>query len=512
VYGNNCILIATIGTTVPPSNTIILPSQFNTAPAVGIKIMTFDGCERFEIFNCSVLPPTPTPTMTHTPTPTPTPTPTGIMLNNYLVTQCGGIGVEIISAPSLSGYYLGNDGNCWQPLYLSSDPPTISYVNTYNNCLECLGITQTPTPTQTITPTISLTPTNTITPTQTPTQTITPTISLTPTNTITPTLTPTLTKTPTPICNYLFISGATENCGTYTTFLYPSIIVDGYVSFTGVTNCGNIDEWGIEYNSGSTQWEAYLSGNGPISVLPSTSDCPIGVWIPSGTSIGEVFSSNCIPCPTPTPTNTITPTITLTPTNTVTPTPTPTLPLFLGSLIPCSTPGGSVTNEMYLPIAYLPYTIGPFGGWYATTVIDSIGNCYYVVGQSSPGSLPQLTWGGTNTLSWRNYFGQGQYSGCTQCVSTPTNTPTSTVTPTITPSTSSKTPAPTYFCTRINVTTPSNISWVDYNNTPQTQFFNTGIQDLLCTQSGSITSNNGPSSFSITSLGSACVTNTTCFV
>ena len=143
VYGNNCILIATIGTTVPPSNTIILPSQFNTAPAVGIKIITFDGCERFEIFNCSVLPPTSTPTMTHTPTPTPTPT--GIMLNNYLVTQCGGIGVEVISVPSLSGYYLGSDGNCWQPLYLSLDPPTISYVNTYNNCLECLGITLTPT-------------------------------------------------------------------------------------------------------------------------------------------------------------------------------------------------------------------------------------------------------------------------------------------------------------------------------------------------------------------------------
>ena len=168
VYGNNCILIATIGTTVPPSNTIILPSQFNTAPAVGIKIMTFDGCERFEIFNCSVLPPTPTPTMTHTPTPTPTPTPTGIMLNNYLVTQCGGIGVEIISVPSLSGYYLGSDGNCWRPLYLSLDPPTISYVNTYNNCLECLGITQTPTPTQTITPTLTNTPTQTPTPTTAP--------------------------------------------------------------------------------------------------------------------------------------------------------------------------------------------------------------------------------------------------------------------------------------------------------------------------------------------------------
>jgi hypothetical protein len=155
----------------------------------------------------------------------------------------------------------------------------------------------------------------------------------TPTKTLTPT--PTSTPTPTPICDCLFISGATENCGTYTTFLYPSIIVDGYVSFTGVTNCGNIDEWGIEYNSGSTQWEAYLGVNGPISVLPSTSDYPIGVWIPSGTSIGEVYSSNCIPCPTPTPTPT--PTKTLTPTPTSTPTLTPTLTK-TPTLTPTNTP------------------------------------------------------------------------------------------------------------------------------------------------------------------------------
>lgn len=81
VYGNNCVLIANILTTVPPTNTIFLPPQFNTAPAVGIKIITNDGCERFEIFNCNVLLISPTPTPTYTPTPTPTntvtPTPTG---------------------------------------------------------------------------------------------------------------------------------------------------------------------------------------------------------------------------------------------------------------------------------------------------------------------------------------------------------------------------------------------------------------------------------------------------
>jgi hypothetical protein len=152
----------------------------------------------------------------------------------------------------------------------------------------------------------------------------------TPTKTLTPT--PTSTPTPTPICDCLFISGATEDCGaSLTTFLYPSIIVDGYVSFTGVTNCGSLEVWGIEYNSGSTQWEAYLSGDGPISVLPSTSDYPIGVWIPSGTSIGEVYSSNCIPCPTPTPT--LTPTLTKTPTLTPTLTPTPTIGVVVPSYL-----------------------------------------------------------------------------------------------------------------------------------------------------------------------------------
>lgn len=56
VYGNNCVIIASIVTTVPPSNTIFLPTQFNTAPAVGIKIITDDGCERFEIFDCLEIP------------------------------------------------------------------------------------------------------------------------------------------------------------------------------------------------------------------------------------------------------------------------------------------------------------------------------------------------------------------------------------------------------------------------------------------------------------------------
>ena len=53
VYGMSCVLVSTINTAVPPTVSIILPPQFDTAPAVGIKIITSDGCERFEILYCS---------------------------------------------------------------------------------------------------------------------------------------------------------------------------------------------------------------------------------------------------------------------------------------------------------------------------------------------------------------------------------------------------------------------------------------------------------------------------
>jgi len=78
VYGNQCILLAVVNTSVPPSNTIVLPPQFNSAPAVGIKVVDNDGCERFHILYCISPTPdsTPTPTPSNTLTPTSTPTPT----------------------------------------------------------------------------------------------------------------------------------------------------------------------------------------------------------------------------------------------------------------------------------------------------------------------------------------------------------------------------------------------------------------------------------------------------
>lgn len=54
VYGNQCQSIGTItGTPV----TIILPSPFDMAPAVGFKVIDTTGCEKFGILYCGVVPP-----------------------------------------------------------------------------------------------------------------------------------------------------------------------------------------------------------------------------------------------------------------------------------------------------------------------------------------------------------------------------------------------------------------------------------------------------------------------
>jgi hypothetical protein len=52
VYGGNCVFLATLTNTIPPPITLNLPPSFNTVPAVGLKIITSDGCERFHILYC----------------------------------------------------------------------------------------------------------------------------------------------------------------------------------------------------------------------------------------------------------------------------------------------------------------------------------------------------------------------------------------------------------------------------------------------------------------------------
>jgi len=101
VYGNQCVVLATINTPIPPSITLNIPSQFNNVPAIGIKIIDANGCEVFETTYCFEPTPTPTPTPTSTPnpTPTPTPTPTPIPLSAFTITL-----LEVGSDVVMSGY------------------------------------------------------------------------------------------------------------------------------------------------------------------------------------------------------------------------------------------------------------------------------------------------------------------------------------------------------------------------------------------------------------------------
>jgi len=52
VYGNNCGYVAQVISSIPPTIEIVLPPPFNMAPAVGIKIITSDKCERFKVIDC----------------------------------------------------------------------------------------------------------------------------------------------------------------------------------------------------------------------------------------------------------------------------------------------------------------------------------------------------------------------------------------------------------------------------------------------------------------------------
>jgi len=132
VYGNNTNFLGVISSgPVPPEVTYQpLPSIFNTAPQVMLKVIDANGCEYFEILTCLPPPslsPTSTPTVTPTPSITPTVTPTPV-----------------------------------------TPTPTPSVTAT--------PVTPTPTPTITNTPTVttSITPSVSNTPTLTPTVTVTP--------------------------------------------------------------------------------------------------------------------------------------------------------------------------------------------------------------------------------------------------------------------------------------------------------------------------------------------------
>ena len=54
IYGNQCVFIGSGDTVPPPSVFFTLPSQFDTAPAIGILMIDNNGCERFYVGYCQV--------------------------------------------------------------------------------------------------------------------------------------------------------------------------------------------------------------------------------------------------------------------------------------------------------------------------------------------------------------------------------------------------------------------------------------------------------------------------
>ena len=52
-FGNQCELVATVNIGDPIPIMIILPSKFDSAPAITVKFVDQSGCETSEIYYCS---------------------------------------------------------------------------------------------------------------------------------------------------------------------------------------------------------------------------------------------------------------------------------------------------------------------------------------------------------------------------------------------------------------------------------------------------------------------------
>lgn len=53
VFGNDCVLVASIPSNAPPTVTLTLPTKFNQVPAIGLKFVDSNNCERLETVNCT---------------------------------------------------------------------------------------------------------------------------------------------------------------------------------------------------------------------------------------------------------------------------------------------------------------------------------------------------------------------------------------------------------------------------------------------------------------------------
>lgn len=114
--GGSCVYVAT---TSSAPVTIQLPSIFDFAPLVTIKIVDSELCETSRLYNCTIIPtatPTPTPTNTPTPTSTPTPTPTPTLINGgyaYLL-------IEPYSARTTFNSWMSSQGSTWRGFNINS--------------------------------------------------------------------------------------------------------------------------------------------------------------------------------------------------------------------------------------------------------------------------------------------------------------------------------------------------------------------------------------------------------
>jgi hypothetical protein len=250
VYGNQCVYIGS-GTTFPI--TFTLPSQFNTAPAIGLYLIDSTGCQTYQNVNCELINPSLTPTPTYTPTPTPTYTPTLTPTLTPTVTPTNT--QTPTETPTLTP----------TPTVTYTPTPTPTITETPTNTP-----TETPTNTTTPTPTPTLTETPTNTPTETPTNTPTPTY--TPTNTETPTQTPTVTPSSTMLNNYF----ATQCLGGGVQIVDANLLtgstLDAFLGSDG--NC----------------W--YLTSNQTVSAATITPLIEFGIY--SGTGCNDCADYGCV--------------------------------------------------------------------------------------------------------------------------------------------------------------------------------------------------------------------------
>jgi len=140
-----CYLISG-GTTIPPTVEYTLSGLFEGTTPIIIKIIDSQGCEFFQLYNCST---SPTPTPSNTPTPTPTTTPgchcisfenTGITISTFSLIQCNNTILEGDINPTITLFYCG-----YNPTGGTDVIVTISDVCVDNSC---------PVVTPSITPTI----------------------------------------------------------------------------------------------------------------------------------------------------------------------------------------------------------------------------------------------------------------------------------------------------------------------------------------------------------------------